>query len=41
LFPVARMLRDDDEKWWPIVVLVMATGLVAVTGMYGVRAAIP
>jgi 4-amino-4-deoxy-L-arabinose transferase-like glycosyltransferase len=41
LFPVARMLRDDDEKWWPIVVIVMATGLVAVTGMYGVRAAIP
>ena len=41
LIPAARLLRDDDEKWWPIVVLVMATGLVAVTGMYGVRAAIP
>lgn len=41
LFPVARMLRDDDDKWWPVVVLVMATGLVTVTGMYGVRAAIP
>jgi hypothetical protein len=41
LFPVARMLRDDEEKWWPVVVLIMATGLVAVTGMYGVRAAIP
>lgn len=41
LFPVARLLRDDDEKWWPVVVLLMATGLVAVTGMYGVRSAIP
>ena len=41
LIPAARLLRDDDDKWWPIVVLVMATGLVAVTGMYGVRAAIP
>lgn len=41
LFPVARALRDEDERWWPIVVLVMATGLVAVTGIYGVRAAIP
>jgi len=41
LIPVARMLRDDEEKWWPVVVLVMATGLVTVTGMYGVRAAIP
>ena len=41
IFPVARMLRDDDEKWWPIVVMVLATGLVTVTGMYGVKAAIP
>lgn len=41
LFPVAKMLRDDDDKWWPVVVLVMATGLVTVTAMYGVRAAIP
>ena len=41
LIPAARLLRDDEEKWWPIVVLLMATGLVAVTGMYGVRAAIP
>ena len=41
IFPVARALRDDDDKWWPIVVLVLATGLVAVTGIYGVRGAIP
>lgn len=41
LIPAARLLRDDEDKWWPVVVLVMATGLVAVTGMYGVRAAIP
>ena len=31
LFPFARLLRDDEEEWWPVVVLVMATGLVAVT----------
>ncbi|MEY3805210.1 MAG: hypothetical protein RIR69_22, partial [Actinomycetota bacterium] len=41
LIPVARLMRDDDEKWWPILVLVLATGLVAVTGLYGVRSAIP
>ena len=41
IFPVARALRDDDDKWWPIVILIFATGLVTVTGMYGVRAAIP
>lgn len=41
LFPVARLLRDDDERWWPVLVLVLATGLVTVTGLYGVRSAIP
>jgi Gpi18-like mannosyltransferase len=41
IFPVARALRDDEDKWWPIVLLIFATGLVTVTGMYGVRAAIP
>lgn len=41
IFPVARALRDDDDKWWPVVVLVLATSLVAVTGIYGVRGAIP
>lgn len=41
IFPVARMLRDDDDKWWLITISVLATGLVTVTGMYGVRAAIP
>lgn len=41
IFPVARMLRDDDDKWWPVVLMVLATGLVTVTGMYGVKAAIP
>jgi hypothetical protein len=41
IFPVARALRDDDDKWWPVVLLIFATGLVTVTGMYGVRAAIP
>jgi hypothetical protein len=41
IFPVARWLRDDDEKWWPIVLSVFVAGLVTVTGMYGVKAAIP
>lgn len=41
IFPVARALRDDEDKWWPIVLLIFATGLVTVTGLYGVRAAIP
>jgi hypothetical protein len=41
IFPVARALRDDDDKWWPIVLTVLATGLVTVTGLYGVRGAIP
>jgi hypothetical protein len=41
IFPVARQLRDDDDKWWPITLILFATGLVTVIGMYGVRAAIP
>lgn len=41
LLPVARQLRDDDDKWWPLTVAVMLTGLVTVTGIYGVRGAIP
>lgn len=41
VFPVARALRDDDESWWPLLVLVLAAGLVTVNGIYGVRAAIP
>ena len=40
-FPVARALRDDDDKWWPLVIMVMVGGLVTVTGIYGVRGAIP
>jgi hypothetical protein len=41
IFPVARALRDDDDKWWPVVLVVLVTGLVTVTGIYGVRGAIP
>ncbi len=41
IFPVARMLRDDEDGWWLIVLGICAAGLVTVTGMYGVRAAIP
>jgi hypothetical protein len=41
IFPVARMLRDDEDGWWLIVLGIFVAGLVTVTGMYGVRAAIP
>jgi len=40
-FPVARALRDEDEHWWPLVIMVMIGGLITVTGIYGVRGAIP
>jgi hypothetical protein len=40
-FPVARALRDEDDTWWPLVVMVMIGGLVTVMGIYGVRGAIP
>ena len=40
-FPVARALRDEDDRWWPLVVMVMVGGLITVTGIYGVRGAIP
>ena len=40
-FPVARALRDEDERLWPILTAVLVTGLVTVTGIYGVRGAIP
>jgi hypothetical protein len=35
------MLRDDEDGWWLIVLGIFVAGLVTVTGMYGVRAAIP
>ena len=40
-FPVARALRDEDDRWWPLVVMVMIGGLITVMGIYGVRGAIP
>jgi hypothetical protein len=40
-FPAARALRDEDDRWWPLVVMVMIGGLITVTGIYGVRGAIP
>ena len=40
-FPVARALRDEDERWWPLVIMVFIGGLITVTGIYGVRGAIP
>lgn len=39
--PIARILRDDEDKWWPLTVLLLATGLVTVTTMYVVFGAIP
>lgn len=41
IFPVARALRDDDDKWWIVLCAVLACGLVTVMGIYGVRGAIP
>lgn len=41
IFPVARALRDDDDKWWLVLGSVFACGLVTVMGIYGVRGAIP
>lgn len=41
VFSVARALRDDEDTWWPLTVLVLSAGLVTVTGMYVVFAAIP
>ena len=41
IFPVARALRDDDDKWWLPLCAVLACGLVTVMGIYGVRGAIP
>lgn len=41
IFPVARALRDDDDKWWLVLCSLLACGLVTVMGIYGVRGAIP
>ena len=41
VFSAARVLRDDEDKWWPLTVLILSAGLVTVTGMYVVFAAIP
>jgi hypothetical protein len=41
IFPVARALRDDDDTWWPLTLVVFGAGLVTITAVYGVRGAIP
>lgn len=41
IFPVARALRDDDDSWWPLTLVVFGAGLVTITAVYGVRGAIP
>ena len=41
LIPAARVLRDDEDTWWPLTLVVLSSGLVAVTGLYTVFGAIP
>ncbi len=41
LIPAARVLRDDEDTWWPLTLVVLAGGLVACTGLYTVFGAIP
>jgi len=41
LIPAARSLRDEDDTWWPLTLLVLGAGLVTVTGLYVVFGAIP
>jgi hypothetical protein len=41
LIPAARMLRDDEDTWWPLTLVMLSCGLVAVTGLYTVFGAIP
>lgn len=40
-FPLAKVLRDDDNKWWVVVVSVLGASLVAFAGLYGVYGAVP
>jgi len=41
VIPVARMLRDEDDTWWPLTVLLLGGGLVTVSAIYTVYGAVP
>lgn len=40
-FGLAAALRDDDDKWWVLVVCALGASLVAFAGLYGVYGAVP
>ena len=41
IISAARALRDNEDSWWPVTVMVLSAGLITVTGMYVVFGAIP
>ncbi len=41
VIPVARMLRDEEDSWWPMTVLLLGGGLVTVSAIYTVFGAVP
>jgi len=41
LIGVAAIWPDDNEDWWALLLAVCSAGLVAVTALYGLYAAIP
>ena len=41
LIAVAAVWPDDDEQWWALGLSLCGAGLVAVTALYGLHAAIP
>lgn len=41
LIAAAAIWPDDDEQWWPLGLAVCGAGLVSVTALYGLYAAIP
>lgn len=41
IIPVGRLLRDEDERWWPLCVLLLGGGLVTVSAIYAVYGAVP
>lgn len=41
IFPVARVLRDDDNDWWLLTLVLLAGGLVTLMGLFSGQGAIP
>lgn len=41
LISAGAMLRDDDDTWWPILIVLLSGSLIGVTALYGVFGAIP